>query len=842
MKLNLTGQLRVGDLTGGPSSINLSDLHDVSISAPQTGQYLRYNSSISEWQNAYIVTDVYNYLNTNLTGTNGVILTKLSGPQTVNIGLSVSASGDASGTLVNGDVALTLATVNSSPQTDSFRKVTINGKGLTTASSAVSFADIVASLGYTPTNNAGGTMTGALILSGDPVNALGAVTKQYADSIASGVSVHPAAQTATTTTLDIASSGTVTYNNGVSGVGATLTTTGTFGTIGGYATQIGDRILVKDEVSALRNGAYVKTSTTVLTRAVDMDGSAQSEVAAGSFLFVQDGTLIGTGWIQTTTGIITVGTTPMVFSQFSGAGTYTAGIGLNLIGNQFSNAGVLSTIAGSNISVSSATGNVTISVIGTVPSATNLAAGAAGSIPYQTGAATTTFLAADTTNKVLISGSAPSWTNVPTLTGTNFSGIPNGALLNNTITIGSTVTALGATSTSLAGLTSVTSSLFTGPLTGLASSASALVVTDDLATATSVYPTWISAAGTAVGHISTTKLSFVPSTGILSATGFAGAFSGTLTGSVVGAASLNVLKTGDTVSGSLVIQGTATTIQGLTVGRGAGAVATNTVLGTTALSLNSTGATNTAIGYEAMKSATDTGNTAIGYRTLLALTTGSNNTALGTDALGTVLTANNNVAIGKGASTATTGANNTSVGTDALSSNSTGALNVCIGYAAGSLLTTGSNNTFIGGYAGTAGLSNTVVISAGTTERMRIDSSGNTTFQGTVAATSYNSTSTKRVKKCIKDLGQVYLNNFSKLKPREYDRKDYKAHEFGFIAEEMALVYPEIVGIDLEGKAIGIDYSKLSAILTAKVQQQEKVITDLQNQVTDILRVIKGLK
>jgi hypothetical protein len=57
---------------------------------------------------------------------------------------------------------MTLATVNSSPQTDTFRKITVNGKGLVTATSAVGSSDITTALGYTPVNKAGDTMTGAL--------------------------------------------------------------------------------------------------------------------------------------------------------------------------------------------------------------------------------------------------------------------------------------------------------------------------------------------------------------------------------------------------------------------------------------------------------------------------------------------------------------------------------------------------------------------------------------------------------------------------------------------------------------------------------------------------------
>ena len=104
-----------------------------------------------------------------------------------------------------------------------------------------------------------------------------------------------------------------------------------------------------------------------------------------------------------------------------------------------------------------AAGNVNISVTGnaaTATRATNLASGAAGSVPYQTAANTTAFLAS--ASGVLVGGNPPTFSTTPTLTGTNFTAIPNAALSNNAVTIGSTAVALGATSTTLAGLTSVT--------------------------------------------------------------------------------------------------------------------------------------------------------------------------------------------------------------------------------------------------------------------------------------------------------------------------------------------------------------------------------------------------
>lgn len=113
---------------------------------------------------------------------------------------------------------------------------------------------------------------------------------------------------------------------------------------------------------------------------------------------------------------------------------------------------------------------------------------------------------------------------------------------------------------------------------------------------------------------------------------------------------------------------------------------------------------------------------------------------------------------------------------------------------------------------------------------------------GSVSATSFNATSTERVKKSIKNLSDTYLSKFDNLLPREYDRKDYVGHEFGFIAEEMVLIYPEIVGKDSGGIPSGIDYGKLSAILTAKVQSQQLTINKLKEQMAIVMKFLKTEK
>ena len=168
-------------------------------------------------------------------------------------------------------------------------------------------------------------------------------------------------------------------------------------------------------------------------------------------------------------------------------------------------------------------------------------------------------------------------------------------------------------------------------------------------------------------------------------------------------------------------------IQGLIVGLGANAVATNTAVGVGALG-NASGAStqNTAIGYGAMQQVvTGFNSTAVGHAALNALTSGSSNAAIGEGALAANSTGEDNTALGAYSLIANvTGSNNTAIGRSALVSN-TGTNNLALGYLAGSSLTTGNNNTIIGSVAGTAGLSDTVIIAAGSVERMRIDSSGN---------------------------------------------------------------------------------------------------------------------
>jgi len=150
-------------------------------------------------------------------------------------------------------------------------------------------------------------------LSGTTTNSTDAATKAYVDSVAQGLDVKQSVHVAST---------------------ANITTLSGLLTIDGHTIEAGQRVLVKNQGTASQNGIYVADSST-WSRADDFDGTPA--VTTGAFAFVEYGnTQAGTGWVLTTTGTITIGTTGLTFAQFSGSGSYAAGSGLTLTGNSFS--------------------------------------------------------------------------------------------------------------------------------------------------------------------------------------------------------------------------------------------------------------------------------------------------------------------------------------------------------------------------------------------------------------------------------------------------------------------------------------------------------------------------
>lgn len=176
----------------------------------------------------------------------------------------------------------------------------------------------------------GDTMLGDLILNEDPSTALGAATKQYVDNISSGINFHFPVVVATDVSL------VATYDNGVDGVGATLTgpSVGVL-SIDGETPSYLDRVLVWQQADPIENGIYdlttVGDSVTVyqLTRSSDADNSPPGEIHYGDYTLVLSGdTNGGFGFICNTPGVITIGVTPISYIQFNSAQAVTAGYGL----------------------------------------------------------------------------------------------------------------------------------------------------------------------------------------------------------------------------------------------------------------------------------------------------------------------------------------------------------------------------------------------------------------------------------------------------------------------------------------------------------------------------------
>jgi hypothetical protein len=208
----------------------------------------------------------------------------------------------------------------------------------------------------------------------EPTQSSDAATKNYVDAVKTGLDVKDSVIVTTTGNLN------ATYANGTSGVGATLTNSGTQAaiTIDSRVLTVGERVLVKDQTTALQNGFYkvttVGTASTnwVLTRSTDADEN--SEITPGAFTFVEEGTVgANNGYVCTNVGSITIGTTPITFVQFSGAGSVIAGDGLTKSGNTLNAVGTTDriSISADAIDISSSyVGQASITTLGTIATGT----------------------------------------------------------------------------------------------------------------------------------------------------------------------------------------------------------------------------------------------------------------------------------------------------------------------------------------------------------------------------------------------------------------------------------------------------------------------------------------
>jgi hypothetical protein len=170
-------------------------------------------------------------------------------------------------------------------------------------------------------------------------------------------------------------------------------------------------------------------------------------------------------------------------------------------------------------------GDTINATVSNATNATNISGGVAGSVPYQTGATNTTFLSIGGAGTVITStGSAPQWSAQSTLavgSATNLAGGTAGALAYNTGAGATTFLSLG-TSTHI--LTAGASApQYTDPTTitvGTATNATNTGITNDATTNAEMFLTWVTAnTGNLPQKVTSTKLTFNPSSGVLTCTG-----------------------------------------------------------------------------------------------------------------------------------------------------------------------------------------------------------------------------------------------------------------------------------------------------------------------------------
>jgi hypothetical protein len=310
-----------------------------------------------------------------------------------------SPSFDGTGNVTAAGTLATVATPGSTGSSTAIPIVTINAKGLTTS---ITTAAVIAPAG---------TLSGNTLASGVTASSLTSLgTIANLTATAGTISTTPSASTdiANKLYVDTVAQGLDAKASCVAATTADITLSGAQ-TIDGVSVVAGNRVLVKNQTLSQNNGIYLCASGS-WTRTTDAN---TWDALTSAFTFIEQGTLNGDcGFVCTANAGGTLGTTALPWSQFSGAGTFTAGTGLTLTGSVFSLTSPVAVANGGTGLTSLGSGIATF--LGT-PSSANLAA----AVSDETGSGALVFASSPTLVTPTLGAATATSLNGVTLTGTS---------------------------------------------------------------------------------------------------------------------------------------------------------------------------------------------------------------------------------------------------------------------------------------------------------------------------------------------------------------------------------------------------------------------------------------
>ena len=318
-----------------------------------------------------------------------------------------SPSFDGTGNVTAAGTLATVATPGSTGGSTAIPIITINAKGLTTS---ITTAAVIAPAG---------TLSGNTLAAGVTASSLTSLGTVASLTVTAGtISTTPTASTdiANKLYVDTVAQGLDAKASCVAATTADITLSGAQ-TIDGISIVAGNRVLVKNQSLSQNNGIYLCASG-AWTRTTDAN---TWDALTSAFTFIEQGTLNGDcGFVCTANAGGTLGTTALPWSQFSGAGTFTAGTGLTLTGSVFSLTSPVAVANGGTGLTSLGSGVATF--LGT-PSSANLAA----AVSDETGSGSLVF--ANSPTLVTPALGTPS-----ALVGTNITGTASGLTAGNVTT------------------------------------------------------------------------------------------------------------------------------------------------------------------------------------------------------------------------------------------------------------------------------------------------------------------------------------------------------------------------------------------------------------------------